>query len=148
MKIFISIISTPIVSLYQVNSTFSLHPCPPLLTLSKHYSLKVSFTSLLCWAPFPGSSFSSVYSLFGTDLFIYFWLSWAFNRCAGLFSGSASGGCPPGVVCGLLICGGFLAHSSGTRASAAATQLSLSTTQASYPDWRSDLCPLHWQGDS
>ena len=81
--------------------------------------------------------------------FIYLFLAeLGLHRCAGLFSGSASGGCPPGVVCGLLICGGFLAHSSGTRASAAATQLSLSTTQASYPDWRSDLCPLHWQGDS
>ena len=148
MKIFISIISTPIVSLYQVNSTFSLHPCPTLLTLSKHYSLKVSFTSLLCWAPFPGSSFSSVYSLFGTDLFIYFWLSWAFTTVQAFSLAAASGGCPPGVVCGLLIFGGFLSRSSDTQASAAVTQLSLSTTQVSYPDVRSDLCPLHWQGDS
>ena len=85
------------------------------------------------------------------NLFIYFWLCWAFVSVRGLSLVAASGGHSSSRCAGISLSRPLLLWSTGSRRAGSvvvAHGLSCSAACGILPDQGSNPCPLHWQADS
>ena len=87
---------------------------------------------------------------FFLNLFIYFWLCWAFVSVQGLSLVAASGGHSSQRCAGLSLSRPLLLQSTGSRRAGSvivAHGPSCSAAGGIVPDQGSNPCPLHWQAD-